>query len=122
MSKLIDKIKEICKDPKGKAIFFFAFYVVFFAIVFLFINLSGSKLTYGDDYEKSYFQQVNENTIFTTDFGSYPVVLIKAREGKTLERLFDISYNSPEAIYKRPSNKKICNSYTDADSDMTKIK
>lgn len=56
-----------------------------------------------DNYDESYFQQVDENTIFTTDFGSYPVVLIKAREGKRLERLFDISYNDPEPIYERPT-------------------
>lgn len=60
-----------------------------------------------DGYEKSYFQQVDEDTIFTTDFGSYPVVLIKAREGKRLERLFDISYNEPDAIYLRPEKKYI---------------
>ena len=53
MDKLIDKIKEISKDPKGKAFLFFGFYIVFFAIIFLFINLSDSTLTYGDDYEKS---------------------------------------------------------------------
>ena len=45
MDKLIDKIKEISKDPKGKAFLFFGFYIVFFAIVFLFINLSDSTLT-----------------------------------------------------------------------------
>ena len=69
MSKLIEKIKEISKDPKGKAILFFAFYVVFFAIVFLFINLSGSKLTYGDDYEKSYSSYIfNLDNIFSDNY------------------------------------------------------
>lgn len=54
MNKLVDKIKEISKTPRGKGLLFFAFYLVFFAIVFLFINLTDSTLTYGDDYEKSY--------------------------------------------------------------------
>lgn len=40
---------------------------------------------------------------FTTDFGHYPVVLIASREGKYLERKFDITLNSPEAIYERPN-------------------
>ena len=28
MDKLIDKIKEISKDPKGKAFLFFGFYII----------------------------------------------------------------------------------------------
>ena len=53
MNKLIEKIKEMSKNPKGKAFLFFGFYIVFFAFVFIFINLSKSTLTYGNDYEKS---------------------------------------------------------------------
>ena len=53
MNKLIEKIKKMSQDTKGKAVLFFGFYIVFFAFVFLFINLSNSKLTYGDDYERS---------------------------------------------------------------------
>lgn len=70
---------------------------------------------YGDDWKEfvhtydnkkeNYFQQVDDKTIFTTDFGSYPVVMIKAREGKYLEKLWDISYTDPEAIYLRPDSK-----------------
>lgn len=44
---------------------------------------------------------------FTTDFGHYPVVLIAAREGKSLERKWDITLNSPEAIYQRPNKNNI---------------
>ena len=51
MDKLIKSIKELSKTPRGKGILFFAFYLVFFAFVFLFINLTDSTLTYGDDYE-----------------------------------------------------------------------
>ena len=68
MDKLIDKIKEISKDPKGKAFLFFGFYIVFFAIVFLFINLSDSTLTYGDDYERSSSSNINLDYIFTNNF------------------------------------------------------
>ena len=44
---------------------------------------------------------------FVTDFGNYPVVLISSRDNKTLERRWDITMNSPEAIYKRPDGKLI---------------
>ena len=33
MDKLINTIKEMSKNPKGKAILFFGFYIVFFAIL-----------------------------------------------------------------------------------------
>lgn len=69
MNKLIDKIKEFSKDSKGKAVLFFAFYIVFFAIVFLFINLTDSTLTYGDDYEKSYSSYTfNLNNVFSNNY------------------------------------------------------
>lgn len=38
---------------------------------------------------------------FTTDFGHYPLVMIKSRGNKRLERLWDVAYDSPNAIYKR---------------------
>ena len=69
MGKLIDKIKEISTDPKGKAFLFFGFYMVFFAIIFLFINLSDSTLTDGDDYEKSYSSYTfNLDNIFSNNY------------------------------------------------------
>ena len=40
---------------------------------------------------------------FTTDFGSYPLVLIKSREGKNLSRKFDIALEAQKPIYERPS-------------------
>ena len=39
---------------------------------------------------------------FVTDYGNYPIVLIASRDGKKLNRRFDITVNSPEAIYERP--------------------
>lgn len=69
MDKLIDRIKEIYKEPKGRAFLFFGFYIVFFAIVFLFINLTDSTLTYGDDYEKSYSSYTfNLDNIFSNNY------------------------------------------------------
>ena len=59
MDKLIKSIKELSKTPRGKGILFFAFYLVFFAFVFLFINLTDSTLTYGDDYERSTSSNIN---------------------------------------------------------------
>lgn len=39
---------------------------------------------------------------FTTDFGSYSLVLIASREGKELYRRFDIAINPQKPIYERP--------------------
>lgn len=69
MDKLINTIKEMSKNPKGKAILFFGFYIVFFAFVFLFINLTDSTLTYGDDYEKSYSSYTfNLDKVFSNNY------------------------------------------------------
>ncbi len=69
-----------------------------------------------DGCKKNYLQQASDNTIFTTDFGHYPVVMIKKRDGKNLERLFDISYDDPEAIYERPDSRgKVIHNYIDSD-------
>lgn len=43
MKKLIEKIKEIYKLPRGKAILFFGFYLIFFAILIIFIRLNSGK-------------------------------------------------------------------------------
>ena len=69
-----------------------------------------------DGCKKNYLQQASDNTIFTTDFGHYPVVMIKKRDGKNLERLFDISYDDPEAIYERTDSRdKVIHNYIDSD-------
>ena len=52
MDKWIKTIKEMSKDPKGKAILFFGFYLLFFVIVILFVRTSSRHLTKMDDYEK----------------------------------------------------------------------
>lgn len=70
MDKLIETIKKIYENPRGKAVLFFAFYVVFFAIVFLFINLSKTELSYGDDYEKSEVSYTFDlNKLFAENYG-----------------------------------------------------
>ena len=99
MDKLIDKIKEISKDPKGKAFLFFGFYIVFFAIVFLFINLSDSTLTYGDDYEKSYGSYTFDlNNIFSNNYAfKYDVNLdnnIHSYIGAKKDESESIKYNN----------------------------
>lgn len=38
---------------------------------------------------------------FTTDFGHYSLVLIKSRDNKYLERMWDVSITSPDPIYER---------------------
>ena len=77
MNKLKDKIKEMSKDTKGKAVLFFGFYIVFFAGVFLFINLTDSKLTYGDDYERSTVSYTfNLDNIFKENYSfTYDITL-----------------------------------------------
>ena len=54
-----------------------------------------------DKYSNNYFGQVYDGSVFTTDFGSYPAMLIKSRDNRPLQRLFDISYDVPQAVYKR---------------------
>ena len=77
MNKLKDKIKEMSKDTKGKAVLFFGFYIIFFAGVFLFINLTDSKLTYGDDYERSTVSYTfNLDNIFKENYSfTYDITL-----------------------------------------------
>lgn len=45
---------------------------------------------------------------FTTDFGHYPLLMITKREGKNLNRMWDISTDTPDAVYERKPKKTIC--------------
>jgi hypothetical protein len=115
MGKLIDKIKEISKDPKGKAFLFFGFYIVFFAIVFLFINLTDSTLTYGDDYEKSYSSYTyNLNNIFSNNYAfKYSVDLdnnVHSYIGAKKDDVETIKYNNLD--YYRNGNTFLVNGTT----------
>lgn len=60
-----------------------------------------------DETNKDYFQQVNkgETVPFVTDYGSYPAILMTSRDGKFLERKWDIKYDDPESCYERPRKK-----------------
>jgi hypothetical protein len=49
---------------------------------------------------------------FTTDFGHYPIVMITKREGKELNRMWDISRDTPDAIYERGTKPIICGKNT----------
>ena len=46
------KFQEIKKDPKGRAILFFGFYLLFFIAVILFVRLNSRERTLSSDYEK----------------------------------------------------------------------
>ena len=98
MDKLIKSIKELSKTPRGKGILFFAFYLVFFAFVFLFINLTDSTLTYGDDYERSSSSNINLDYIFTNNFSfKYDVNLdnnIHSYIGAKKDESESIKYNN----------------------------
>ena len=82
--------------------------------------------TYNDDFHefaKTYKNNLQEvpyyegglKAPFTTDFGHYPVVLIASRDNKNLERKWDITVNSPEAIYPRPNKNKVKSIYNKKD-------
>ena len=55
--------------------------------------------------QAQYYTKADE-VPFQTDFGSYPIVMISNREGKYLNKMWDIAFDTPNAIYQRP-NKKI---------------
>lgn len=86
----------------------------------IYLGIKNPIDTYNDDFIKflklfenrpEYLSQINLNSTeyygnkapFTTDFGSYPLVLIKAREGKHLRNVRDIAYKFQPAIYERPN-------------------
>lgn len=72
---------------------------------------------YNDDWEEfihlfdreknNLFRQVKleGKSVFTTDFGSFPALMIASRDNRYLERKFDIAYFSPGAIYQRPTHR-----------------
>ncbi len=93
--------------------------------------------TYNDDFEEfrktydgveQFFQEVphfegrGEKQPFTTDFGHYPLVMIAKREGKNLNRLWDISVDTPDSIYKRPSSQKIIGKGELSKDDLEKVR
>ena len=43
-----------------------------------------------------------EQVPFTTDYGHYPALLVASKNNNLLERLSDVGYNQPSAIYERP--------------------
>lgn len=63
MKKIVEKIKELNKTSKGKAILFFAFYLCFFLIVILISRFSTrTPFSRTEDYEPG-----NENVTFHID-------------------------------------------------------
>lgn len=74
--------------------------------------------------QKEFLQEVpyyTQGVPFTTDFGHYPVVLISSRDGKFLDKLWDITTNSPEAIYERPEQKVLLGMGTLGDDEIQAI-
>lgn len=72
--------------------------------------------TYNDDFEE--FRHLYDNSEqllqevphyrsgckqpFTTDFEHYPIVMITSRDNRKLNRLWDISIDTPDCVYERP--------------------
>ncbi len=99
------------------------------------VNIKNPIDTYNDDFiqfkklfenRPEYLSQVSvtstesywDKSPFTTDFGSYPLVLIKAREGKSLRRRSDIAYSPQPAVYERPAFVNIVGSGYLTDAEM----
>ena len=53
MKKVIEMIKTLRQDTKGRAILFFGFYVLFFSFVILFVRFGSRDHTASTDYETS---------------------------------------------------------------------
>ena len=68
MKDFLEKIKELKNHPNGKAVFFFAFYFVFFALVFLWIHLAGDKNSLTQEYEKGNSTSFNMKGIFSFSY------------------------------------------------------
>lgn len=52
LNEIISFIKELYKSPKGKAVLFFGFYFVFFAVLLIFLRLAPKKRIDHIDYQK----------------------------------------------------------------------
>lgn len=68
MKNIIENIQNIKKNPNGNAIMFFAFYLVFFAILFLFIRGTGNKNSLLQEYEKGNNSLFNNNGILNNNY------------------------------------------------------
>ncbi len=51
MKSILEKIKELEKNPRGKAILFFAFYLLFFIIVIVFTRLGARNILSNYNYD-----------------------------------------------------------------------
>lgn len=68
MKNVIENIQELKKNPKGNAIIFFLFYLVFFIILFLFIRHTGNENALLQEYEKGNSNDFNNNGILNSNY------------------------------------------------------
>jgi hypothetical protein len=52
MKKIFETIKELNKTPRGKAILFFGFYLIFFIFIIIFVRVGSRNSTGSYEYEK----------------------------------------------------------------------
>jgi hypothetical protein len=52
MKKIVETIKELNKTPRGKAVLFFGFYMVFFIFIIIFVRVGSRNSTGSYEYEK----------------------------------------------------------------------
>ena len=98
MKNILMKIDEIKKNPNGKAIFFFGFYLLFFIILFLWIHLAGNKNALTQEYEKGDHSSWNQKNIlfenFYYDYKFYIDDTLYDYYGKMLGREENFKFNN----------------------------
>ena len=103
MKKVIEFIKELRKKPYGKAVIFFGFYLIFFIVILLVLNLNGTK----DKEETEKITGINIQYIKRYNYAfKYKVVLddnTYSYEGNKDNSTFNYTYNGRE--YYNENNK-----------------
>ena len=99
MKKVFEFIKELRKKPYGKAVLFFGFYLIFFIVILLVLNLNGIK----DDEETEKITGLNIQYIKRYNYAfKYKVVLDDSTynyEGNKDNSTFNYTYNGKEYYY-----------------------
>lgn len=100
MSKVIGYLKELRKKPYGKAVFFFGFYLIFFIVIFLILNLGGNDKTkevqntnkFNNDYFGKYNYSFEYKVVLDNNTYSYV--------GSKNDDTFEYTYSGKEYLNK----------------------
>lgn len=106
MKKIVEKIKEIYKLPRGKAILFFSFYFVLFAILIIVIRLNIGKEFTGE-YEEGIKSSLDVSSVTNNNYHFKYKVIVDDKEnifeGDKLKEEELFSFNNKE--YYKKENK-----------------